>query len=443
MDGSGLQKWADQALQKDVQVDGSGLQKWVNNALDPDVRVDGSNLQKWADNAFKNVTLDSAPLQRTLETVGEQITKAPVQDINDKMEQLMKGTEDLVSWQQTYATRERTAQENILEITEKIQQNTFQSRLVSDRDRLNLDNFADKRKQLYDNIVQNLDQQFKVTRMPAGAGGTAAASAPAAAAGGGTAPPPSDAAIQAGIGGTMPEIKGMPTGGGGAAPDVDAKDFVKFTGGTGSEQHFEKLADNVESAFLQMARDYNQLTGGKTLQVNSAFRTPQEQANVDSGTNPKAAPGMSLHNVGRALDIQSAQRNELERLGLLQKYGFRPLAGDPPHISMRDGGIAHGPESGYPAELHGTEAVIPLGDGALTMDLPAMENLLEVTTDMGEQIMALKDDMRAMLSNLNDTMRDNRPAEAQARMIDLLESISRSQNRTADASTRMAQVATN
>lgn len=234
----------------------------------------------------------------------------------------------------------------------------------------------------------------------------------------------------------------MPAGGG-AAPDVDAKDFVKFTGGTGSEEHFGKLADNVESAFLMMARDYNQLTGGKTLQVNSAFRSVQEQANVDSGTNPKAAPGMSLHNVGRALDIQSAQRNELEQLGLLAKYGFRPLAGDPPHISMRDGGIAHGPESGYPAELHGTEAVIPLGDGALTMSVPSVDTLVGVTEDMSGSIQELRNDLRGMITGLQDAMARSNTADLQSRMVDILSNIERSQSRTADASTRMAQAAAN
>jgi hypothetical protein len=34
-----------------------------------------------------------------------------------------------------------------------------------------------------------------------------------------------------------------------------------------------------------------------------------------------------------------------------------------------DGGIAQGPKSGYPVELHGTEAVIPLKNGAVPVDL--------------------------------------------------------------------------
>jgi hypothetical protein len=150
----------------------------------------------------------------------------------------------------------------------------------------------------------------------------------------------------------------------GGPPPINALDFIKFTGGTGSEEHFKKLQPNVQSAFLQMAQEYNSLTG-KKLQVNSAFRSPEEQANVNSGTNPKAAPGMSLHNIGRALDIQSNQVADLASNGLLGKFGFKTLAGDPPHISMANGGILSGPRSGYQPNLtmHGTEAVVPLPDG--------------------------------------------------------------------------------
>ena len=349
------------------------------------------------------------------------------------MASMMTQMDSMLDNQREFGVDSAEAQNNTIDSIRRIENITLQSRLELDKDRLNVDNFVDRRRMLYDSILSNLDQQFQITRATTGA------QTPAGGAGGGGAAPAAGAVPGAATGG---DITGMPAGGG-AAPDVDARDFVKFTGGTGSEEHFGKLADNVESAFLMMARDYNQLTGGKTLQVNSAFRTPQEQANVDSGTNPKAAPGMSLHNVGRALDIQSAQRNELEQLGLLAKYGFRPLAGDPPHISMREGGIAHGPESGYPAELHGTEAVIPLGDGALTMSVPSVDTLVGVTEDMSSSIQELRNDLRGMITGLQDAMSRTNTADLQGRMVDILSNIERSQARTADASTRMAQAATN
>ncbi len=145
---------------------------------------------------------------------------------------------------------------------------------------------------------------------------------------------------------------------GGGPPGVKPEDYIEFGGGTGSRDHFGKLQPAVQQQFLQMAKDYNNLTG-KKLRVNSAFRSPEEQANVDSGTNPRAAPGMSLHQQGRAIDINSDQRQYLESSGLLGTYGFKPLAGDPPHIFARDGfsGTVSGPTSGYTPSvvMHGTE----------------------------------------------------------------------------------------
>ena len=148
---------------------------------------------------------------------------------------------------------------------------------------------------------------------------------------------------------------------GGGPPTVTPEDYVAFTSGTGDREHFGQLLPSVQAQFLEMAKAYNQMTG-KKLQVNSAFRSPDEQVSVDSGGNPKAAAGKSLHNFGRAIDIQSDQRAYLESEGLLTKYGFRPLAGDPPHISAASGAILSGPMGGYRPNLtmHGTEAVIPL-----------------------------------------------------------------------------------
>jgi hypothetical protein len=212
---------------------------------------------------------------------------------------------------------------------------------------------------------------------PAAAGGAAPAPAPAAAGGAAPAPAPAAAGGAAPAAPTEAAPASLPVGpaalempaGGGEPQKASYRDYIKFTGGTGSEEHFGKLKEPVMQAFVKMARDYNQLSGGKKLQVNSAYRSPEEQANVDSGTNPKAAPGMSLHNRGRAIDIQSEQVNFLKATGLLQNYRFKPLAGDPPHIFMRDGGIATGPDTGYPATLHGTEAVIPLKQGAVPVSL--------------------------------------------------------------------------
>jgi hypothetical protein len=146
-----------------------------------------------------------------------------------------------------------------------------------------------------------------------------------------------------------------------SSAELTFDDIVKFTGGTGSRDHFAKLDPSVSDAFQQMAKEYYDATGEK-LQINSSFRSIEEQANVNSGGNPKAAPGKSKHNVGRALDLNSFDVQMLQKLDLLSKYGFNTIPNDPPHIEMgaRTGGLFDGPSSGYKVELHGREAVVPL-----------------------------------------------------------------------------------
>ena len=177
----------------------------------------------------------------------------------------------------------------------------------------------------------------------------------------------------------------------GTVGNVRPEDLIKFTSGTGTSEHFGKLEPSVQQAFLSMAQDYSNLTGDK-LQVNSAFRSHDEQAAVNPGANPKAAPGMSKHNIGRAVDIQSSQKDFLQRQGLLDRYGFKTLANDPPHIFMKDGGIATGPRSGYAATLHGTEAVIPLPDGkTIPVVMPELTSgLQDQMSMMGAQLVALE-----------------------------------------------------
>ena len=164
--------------------------------------------------------------------------------------------------------------------------------------------------------------------------------------------------------GKVPPVSGTPPAAAGKTPDLDS--FINFGGNTGDKSHFMQLNPTVLNSFVQMAKAYFDTTG-KKLQVNSAYRSPDEQGSISSGNNPKAAPGKSLHNVGKALDINSSQRSELASNGLLAQYGFSlPPFQDPPHIQMPSaatGGILSGPLSGYQAMLHGNEAVVPLPDG--------------------------------------------------------------------------------
>ena len=97
---------------------------------------------------------------------------------------------------------------------------------------------------------------------------------------------------------------------------------------------FDGLNPEVNKAFMSMVADYYAATG-KKINVSDGFRTYAEQAHLYA-TLPKgraAPPGRSMHEYGGALDISGEDAAELERLGLLRKYGFtRPVGGEDWHL---------------------------------------------------------------------------------------------------------------
>lgn len=102
------------------------------------------------------------------------------------------------------------------------------------------------------------------------------------------------------------------------------------------------LDPNVRELFTGMAKEYFALTG-KSIPVNEAFRSYEDQAALYNKMPGKAAkPGNSTHEFGLALDINSEAANELDKLGLMRKYGFtRPIGGETWHIEPA--GIALNP----------------------------------------------------------------------------------------------------
>jgi hypothetical protein len=94
------------------------------------------------------------------------------------------------------------------------------------------------------------------------------------------------------------------------------------------------LVPGMTRRFTAMAAEFNQRTGRK-IGVNSAYRSPQEQAELFRryGSPRAARPGRSRHEVGLAIDINSVDGNALAQMGLLNKYGFiRPVRGEAWHI---------------------------------------------------------------------------------------------------------------
>jgi muramidase (phage lysozyme) len=109
----------------------------------------------------------------------------------------------------------------------------------------------------------------------------------------------------------------------------------------------------------------------------------------------------------------------------------------------RDGGMFQGPMSGYPAMLHGKEAVIPLENGAVPVMLPALDELVSSNRAVDAQVQVLRNEMGSMMRELVNAIQTMKETGSQERMIQLLEGMSRSQQSTATATQRMAQLASN
>lgn len=94
------------------------------------------------------------------------------------------------------------------------------------------------------------------------------------------------------------------------------------------ESDILNLDPDMLKLFTGMALEYKALTN-KSINVNEAFRSraKQEALYKKYGPGRAAKPGRSLHEFGLAIDIPGATTRELDKLGLLRKYGFTASVG--------------------------------------------------------------------------------------------------------------------
>jgi muramidase (phage lysozyme) len=112
-------------------------------------------------------------------------------------------------------------------------------------------------------------------------------------------------------------------------------------------------------------------------------------------------------------------------------------------VFAKDGGMFSGPMSGYPATLHGDEAVIPLKDGAVPASMPSMDALVEQNQGVRDEIKGMREEMATMLTELTRVLSEPKDEGMQAKMVEVLENIARSSSHAADSGRKMVQVASN
>ena len=110
------------------------------------------------------------------------------------------------------------------------------------------------------------------------------------------------------------------------------KKAIKLSG----DVNLNGMNQQFMNMFYAMVGEYWKSTG-RSVQINSAFRSPDKQKAMYAAylargkTKPLVAvPGRSRHEKGLAIDINSAEANDMDSSGLMRKYKFhRPLLKHP------------------------------------------------------------------------------------------------------------------
>lgn len=274
------------------------------------------------------------------------------------------------------------------------------------------------------------------------------------------APAAKGAAPTGGAGATpgAPAVPGTPPSGkegeGGAATTAKPDEVLKFTDKSGSASAFSGLDKQLQDAVVRAGEQYKATTGGQ-IQINSAKRDPEDQKRVYDetvaagrpGIGPTgmkvAKPGTSLHEHGQAVDIQNY--NDPAAVAAMNKQGLsQKVAGDPVHFQFRDGGIASGPDTGFAATLHGTEAIIPLKSGAIPIrfEMPTVPDMpAEVEAESSSAAIA---DMITEFRNAIKDMPKNQQGETNmGELTNMIAELIREQRNANDISTKILQVSAN
>jgi hypothetical protein len=266
-----------------------------------------------------------------------------------------------------------------------------------------------------------------------GSSGAASVSAPSPAKSGG-----GGSNVVSGSGQPIMTGAGVPLTYGEAASKQDLQDLFDFGSASGSKSNFEQLEGGFKNAVIKAAEEYNATTG-KKLRINSAKRDSADQerlynAYLARGKTgmPVGRPGMSRHERGTAVDIQNY--GDPKAVAAMNNQGlYQKVPNDPVHFQFAKGGISMGPRSGYLAELHGPEAVVPLPDGKT---IPVN---LQGSFENSKMFDTLKQDMGNMMSQVRDVLNIVSQKMDNQVMISLMDDMVRAQKSSVDIQQKMLQ----
>lgn len=142
------------------------------------------------------------------------------------------------------------------------------------------------------------------------------------------------------------------------------------------------------------------LEAGENVQMDQWRRKSYIDLSIDQAVNRWTGQHSGLGSTyakdlakAAGVDLGTAVRelsdDQLRKLVKKQAVweGFKPGT----VVSAADGGMFSGPKSGYSATLHGSEAVIPLKNGAVPVSLSMTDVLGGLSDDISEQLKEIKD----------------------------------------------------
>ena len=275
--------------------------------------------------------------------------------------------------------------------------------------------------------VNTEDQQYQSATTMAGTGGQVLGGNIVGGAGLGG----ESAAIMESVGKTPTGIRREPAGAlGGVVSGITGAVTRGFQaiGLRGTEYYLQGnkigLDERLLDAMGRAAQEY-----GKPITINSGFRSVEDQAKMyqewweGGGKDGKATvatpsfgkvttpakPGESRHQSGLALDINQDIADELDKRGILAKYGLsRPVAGDPVHIQLQKmetggfleaGKLAIAGENGKPEIIQGPATVSSNNDimGAFANMTALLERSVELQESMARHSSNTQDNTSMLL----------------------------------------------
>lgn len=154
--------------------------------------------------------------------------------------------------------------------------------------------------------------------------------------------------------------------------------FAKSSGAVGTDGRFAVFStlDAGMAAKEKLLFDTKSYAGLSIEQAISKYAPSFENNTAAYAKNVANAAGVTA--ATKLSDLNSSQRKSfLDAINRVEGFKEGKI------VSAADGGMFGGPTSGYPATLHGDEAVIPLKDGAVPVSL-SLKDALSKPSMMGQ-----------------------------------------------------------